>query len=71
MYVEFFNEIGEQTMSRIQYKYSVVDRDTGKTINIHNNREDARSDKRDWKAEGFNVAIVQSKYVFIVSKEVR
>lgn len=58
-------------MSRVKFQYRVVDRDTGKTINIHPNREDAREAKRDWKAEGFNVAIVQSKYVHIIDKEIR
>lgn len=58
-------------MSRVKFQYRVVDRDTGKTINIHPNREDARETKRDWKAEGFNVAIVQSKYVHIIDKEIR
>lgn len=58
-------------MSRIKFQYRVVDRNTGKTINIHPNREDARETKRDWKAEGFDVAIVQSKYVHLIDREVR
>lgn len=58
-------------MSRIKYSYTVIDRQSGKTLNIHPNREDARSTKRDWKAEGFDVAIVQSKYVHLIDREVR
>ncbi len=58
-------------MTRIKYSYTVLDRQSGKTLNIHNNRQDARCTKREWKSEGFDVAIVQSKYVHIIDREVR
>lgn len=58
-------------MSKLKYSYSVVDRDTGKVVNIHSTRSDAREEKAAWKSEGFNVEIIQSTFVHVYSKAIR
>ena len=58
-------------MSRIKYSYTLLDRQSGKTLNIHKSREDARSEAREWREVDVKVDIVQSKYVHIIDRVVR
>lgn len=57
--------------NNVKLEYTLIDRENGKVLNVHSSREDARSEKRDWKAEGFQVDIIQSRFQHVFSKVVR
>jgi hypothetical protein len=59
-------------MSRnVKFEYTLIDRTDNRILNIHATRQDAREEMRDWKAEGFDVAILQSRYQHVFTKQVR
>lgn len=58
-------------MKNVRYEYEIVCKETGKVLEKAFVREDARYLKQDWKFNGSDVKIVQRKFQYTESKEVR
>ena len=54
-----------------KYEYVVVVKKSGEILDKTHVREDARLCKNDWKEQGFDVKIVQRKYVLVEQREIR
>lgn len=58
-------------MKNVRYEYDVIVGDKGQCSYKHTNRDDARKELRDAKADGFDAKIIQHTYVLQESKQVR
>ena len=56
---------------KTRYEYVVVSKKSGEILDKAYVREDARLCKNDWKENGFDVKILQRKYVLQEQREIR
>ena len=56
---------------QIKYEYEIRTKDSNSYLERAFVRDDARTIKNQWKDAGFNVKIVQRKYVLTEQKEIR